>query len=467
MEALHQQPSEFGQRVVDASSNTLIELGSANASSNPGKLGSASPVHKLWEEYVGKVFLGPFGLNKSAYMAGSPDDVLRISKDNPSLRSKHFLTPRPDRRNKWLAVSTILNPHGYDRNVDDVVSIDIGPDYVGVPGGYINGKVNGGPVSYEPHLGNGASLSRLVGGGLLETFAFGGDAPTAAMANTGEAETVVVGAPETPFTLADSIGMSSWAVGSALPGLLASLASPHAKYWPISSEKFPEQQEALTYEFGDGGNHDNSGLLSLLVRGAEKVLWVASSDHGLNMSYEWEGACAKKHTSCEGTYTFDPVKAGLVDQVLDKFGYGPKVSDFANLLAHNKVFNQCRLLPLACDIYSLVEKGEPAVVSFSEEVQPNHWYGITGGYTVEVVIFYLDKSKKFEKLLPTSTQQQLSKSRDTWLGGELNYFPHYKTIGQNFGSLIALNRAQVNLLAAQGEYSVHGAKDQIGRLLQH
>ena len=243
------------------------------------------------------------------------------------------------------------------------------PDFVGIPGYPDGTKAEFMPLTHatpqtKPLKSN---LSKLIGGGSVETFAFGGKAPSADIASSA-LSSVQVGAPVAPFSLSDILGISSNGAAGALAQTDFGIkANPQVLYWPVPSAKFPEQAEALTYEVGDGASTDNSGLLSLLIRGTQKVLWVASGGpmglQRLNMTYNWKDACAKKST-------FDPIVAGVIPQVVDKFGYGSVVATPQSGLfwEHNQVFAQPSLLPLSCDLWEKVKAGEPAVVSLSEEV---------------------------------------------------------------------------------------------------
>lgn len=69
----------------------------------------------------------------------------------------------------------------------------------------------------------------------------------------------------------------------------------------------------MSFQFGDGGSLENAGLLPLLQRGARKVVWVAASFQALNAAYDWDSATVE---------TFDPVAAGVIDQVYVTFGSG-------------------------------------------------------------------------------------------------------------------------------------------------
>lgn len=92
-----------------------------------------------------------------------------------------------------------------------------------------------------------------------------------------------------------------------------------------------------------------------------------------------------------------------------------------------------------------------AVLKKKFTVLQNNWWGIVGGWEVEWVVLYLAKSTNFESQLPEETQSKINEGDS----GPFANFPIYKTEMQNgAGDAIGLTTEQVNLLAAQGEWSV-------------
>ncbi|CAE7202237.1 unnamed protein product [Symbiodinium pilosum] len=118
---------------------------------------------------------------------------------------------------------------------------------------------------------------------------------------------------------------------------------------------------------------------------------------------------------------------------------------------HKRVFEKDKLLPFMQKVLALKEAGQPAVVKEELMVQPNTWWGVKGGYKLEFIILYLETSTDFQQALPQETQQNIAEGSK---GLFVNY-PIYSTTGNNGDTdPLGLTPAQVNLLAAQGEYSV-------------
>merc|ERR1712031_133263 len=95
--------------------------------------------------------------------------------------------------------------------------------------------------------------------------------------------------------------------------------------------------------------------------------------------------------------------------------------------AKNQVFASSELAALVCELQRLIENGKPAVVRKSLTVLPNHWWGIVGGFDVDVVLVYNEVCKDFQSQLPAETQAELAKGSS----GGFASFPHYKTMFQN------------------------------------
>jgi len=404
-------------------------------------LGKGTPVSELWQKTVGKVFLEPFGLNSPvAYLAGSEADAERISANNPTLAEAEFNVPRPNRPKTFIINGALSAPIGYVSTPNNTVALQMSPDYIGSPF-----YPNSSKVMLEGTFLNW-DCSALVGGGMLESFAFGGLVPKSKEAQNG-GEAMPVGAPPVPFTLSDAMGISSWTYGLQLENTLLAFSNPSVRYWPITSPpEFPPTHPDKQMTTADGGNYDNAGLLALLQREAEKIVWISSSWQGLNESYPWDTHCLTKTAS----EPFDPVLAGVVDSVVDKFGFGNEVSDAGNYLQNNQVFNKDEIFPLSCQIWELKQQGKPAVVKFNTTLLKNTWWNIEGGSEVEIILIYLESATEFNDALPETTQAEIA----TGDKGKLASFPIYKTMFQNPPEAVGYTGPQTNLLAAFGEYAV-------------
>jgi len=392
-----------------------------------------------WERIIAEFVLSPFKLDSfGPRLADSAADVERIKSENPSLANASFTTPQTGRPRVFVMNGTSLASKNFQVTTSNAVSFQMCPDYVGSPFYPNDSKVHYPvapccPGRQCPSCCKGEML--IVGGGMIESFAFGGAAPKV---QSGGKKPV----PQSPpFALPRAVGISSWAMGGALAEVdEGKFVNSRANYWPVTSSILPGPQAAKVWEFGDGGNIDNSGMLALLQRGVRKALWICSSFRALAPNYDWKTVTQA---------TFDPIAAGVVDQVYTLFGYVDK-SDTTEFVTNNQVFEKDKLLPFMRKVVALKDAGKPAVVKEELTVQTNTWWGIQGGNQLEFIIFYLETSTDFETALPEETQLNIKEGAK----GNFKNYPIYSTTGENSGDPLGLTPSQVNLLAAQGEYSV-------------
>ncbi|CAJ1394013.1 unnamed protein product [Effrenium voratum] len=391
---------------------------------------------ELWTNTVSKAILEPFGLHDTdSYMAADQHAVEEIRRRNPQLRSARFLTPAPNRPKTFVMSGALLAPTGYTATKENVVSLQMSPDFIGSPF-----YPNDGPVPYvsqkqrynEPRKG-------VVGGGFVESFAFGGGAPEDFRGSEAE---LFLAAPREPFSLSKAVGVSSAGVSAAVTQIplhgsvnVANL-SPRSDYWAIPSERFGKAS-ASTYNLGDGGNVDNSGVLAMLQRRAKRVVWVINS-----------GVTLPEPDMCVFSEVPDDVVKGMENQLRAAFGYWAE-DDIGEFLTQNQVFAREELQPLLCQLQTLQRQGRPTLAQRDLRVLPNRWWGIPGGDRVQVVFVYIDKCSGFERQLPQETFDAIQSGSDGF-----KRFPHFRPVSENHGKGTALTHKQINLLAAMGEYFV-------------
>jgi len=402
---------------------------------------------ETWPHVMSRWLLRDFDGVKdmNAYLALDDDSIQRIKKNNPQLEKKTFITPRSDRPKMYIINGTMLAPLDKLATNENVVTFQMGADYIGSPFYPDNQQVSYHRASFCPNgcecmYSKCGDVTRTVGGGFVESFAFGGTAPTESLEEGVQEKKV--GEPKSAWALPYCGGMSSWAPGgfanaSSVAGAIGNMRS---LYWPLPTPILPMKQDAITYEFGDGGLHDNSGFLALVQRKASRVIWVASAFTSFSTTYDWDSATVAN---------FNPSDAGVIDQLYVLFGYNTTSKDY--YYANDQIFAQDLCLPMCQELRALMMAGKPAVLKKKLPVQENTWWGISGGWEVEFVILYLATSTNFESQLPEDTQQEIAKGDK----GAFAHYPIYATEMENgAGDSLGLTTAQVNLLAAQGEYSV-------------
>jgi len=171
------------------------------------------------------------------------------------------------------------------------------------------------------------------------------------------------------------------------------------------------------------------------------VIYIATSYRALSTTYDFETVTQED---------FDPDAALVVDQLFSLFGYGMDDQTQGFFNSHNQVFQKAALLPIVQKIAGLKKQGKPAVIRETLEVLPNKYWGIKGGYNMTLVLIYLETVQDFQDQLPAETRQEIARGSE----GAFANFPIYHTNNNNGLNTLDLTAAQVNLLAAQAEYSV-------------
>lgn len=410
---------------------------------------------QLWQATVGAAFLKPFNLDSNQYLAQDTASVSAIIANNPDLglSAKDFLVPRTDRPKEYIMGSTLLAPQGYHATQDTVGFMHFTPSYSGVVAGPI---MNEYPSALSLKAKNmSSSPAVMVGGGMVETFAFGSTPPSDAdlpisFEESADSESspvqVSVGIPtgkNNKFTLADATGASSAAFGAATAQVeLTSHVDPQIQYW--SPYLTNTSQSAPKMMLGDGGNSEDTGVVALLQRNVQRIASFINTDEPLDMSKDL----------CDPVF-YDSNSSALQGAVTSQFvglfqGYAPVKADGTMYVNDDAVFPHDDLYEVLCTGQKLVRQGKPFVVKASHLVMPNARWGIKGGWNVTVVWNLLTVVQDFQDQLPLDTQQEIALGKN----GTLANFPYFKTMYQNGDNATAYTYPQINLLSAQTEYAV-------------
>lgn len=437
LDVLRAQPAKLGSVALSSTNRIIVKL-----------LPSGLPYHMLWIQAIAEAVLKPFRLDSlDAYMAPDVETVRRIIARNPQLKHEDFLLPRESRPRTFVMSGTVEAPDGYKASDKNVAPLQMSPDFSGTP--FVP---NDEPVSYKATPGtHRPPLNHVViGGGLVETFAFGGQEPSDGQSGGAD---VRLEAPPAPFSLARAVGISSAAFGAAasragFAGVAAGAKlDPQVNLWPVTSTRHPGPLPAITYQLGDGSNLDNMGLIAALQRGATRMFSLVNADVAFKPDARF---CASSGwPSPDGSVT---------KQLLDKFGYADAGGSMG-FFGHNQVFAQQDLFPLLCDFTKLNREGRPLIAKRSLVVQKNDWWGLRGGTEVEVAFALLSPSTAFEAALPPETQSEILRGD----AGEFARFPNYRTVFQN-SDLTSLSSPQVNLIAALSEFAVKENAEMIREL---
>ncbi|MFN2221013.1 MAG: hypothetical protein ACK2UH_00550 [Candidatus Promineifilaceae bacterium] len=358
---------------------------------------------ETYSRAIGDNFLRPFGLDASDRFFSLDQRALQsILAHNPEMSDDDFYLMRPD--HPYLIINAIiLRPKGH-APLPDKIPLETTPLYMGVR-------------AVHPGAGEGG---RDLGGGYVEPFAFDSRAPQSGPDQSGRV-TVRLGAARHRYTLADAIGTSGAAPAEGLvDDGLDFLGFPEYRYWspPLSG-----REREIEYEFGDGGNLENLCLMPLLARKVQRIIVFAN--------------------------TREPLRGPGPDQINRAippiFGRGPEKTP-------NAVFPADQFDGLAQGLLSARQAGRTLLHKGTYRVQDNPFYGIEGGWDVEVLWVYNERVPAWESLLPAGIRDQIGR-------GSLRHFPHYKTMGENKPAIIDLRPEQALLLSHLSCWNVLANRD--------
>jgi len=114
------------------------------------------------------------------------------------------------------------------------------------------------------------------------------------------------------------------------------------------------------------------------------------------------------------------------------------------------VFPEEELRELIPELITATNSGKGTVVKKTHRVIANPWWGIVGGWQVEICWVYLQMPQNWFQNLPSDTKDAITKN-----DAVLKNFPNYATADNNGHlSLTRLTNSQVTLLADMTDWVV-------------
>lgn len=383
---------------------------------------SGMPRDRVWCACVGELYFSSFGLYDPARPtsftldAAHRDDILQRI---PSLRPQDLHVARPLR--PYLIVNgTIVGLKGL-LPLEEInpTTLEFTPIY--------SGSHYGWEVVFRARDRRWAS--HWLGGSLSENVALG----AAEAVSVDAAQTLAVyPRPERLFGLADASGTSS----SFLAGFAESLpfglseTNPTLQIQPI----LPPDAKAETFHLGDGGVVENFGLLALMRRKVPRAIVFINTAVPLDLDYD-----ARTQTPTEKD--LDPYLAPL---------FGLTVKQVGVQTDANRVFRASEFVTVVEALQAARRAGGPVLARTRHDVQANVWWGVEGGWSIDVLWVYLEHSSDFEDAIGDKRVRDELDKRDRPLRmrqGRFAGFPHYSTSFHNGLDLVKLTPEQVKLLA--------------------
>ena len=380
--------------------------------------------HEAYTRAVGEIFLKPFGIDYSTkYFTTDKYAAQKIIARNTELSLDDFVTLRQDR--PYLVMNgTIFVPNPMVCSKYTVYPFEFTPLYSGLK------AVESVKGSYD----------QVIGGFFVESFGF--DTTLKSVDSKKRSATVTPG--KYPFTLCEPVGTSGEAVESAAVelGPIGTWPFPQFKYWNPSDSDLPKTP---TYNFGDGGLIEDTGVVSLLRR---KVANIAVF---LTEPFDTNPKSNEPKDMEERYYGYNQV-ASLFGQPIynTKKGccYGKLIRDPID----RTVFDPSQFEELKNGLQKAKKNGGPIYVYGKYKVVTNRMFGVdVEGYShCNIIWMCVDTCTNFNKKLPDPVKKKIGKP------GELQDFPVVKVFDQNIGHIIQLTRPQAYLLENFAYWMVFG-----------
>ncbi len=376
--------------------------------------------HDIWVRLTGDRILGPFGLNDlnsngnpSRFYSYTPDYLEQeILGANPHLSADDFHLV--ERKRPFLIIgASLFSGSGHDGELLPVESTPLG---IGIRGTFRAAEND----------------QRLLGGGLVQPFAFG----STDQAQAGDDRVALeIG---NRFSLSDITGLSSAFFAEVVETRIPILGDlvPRYSYWPVGNPGQP----ASVQRFADGGNLENTGINALLARGVKTVISFVNADVEIESVGDVGGKpVVRVDSSIPPLFGFAPL--GDSDRYR-RYADGDINGDEA-VFADNQVFESHRFDELTAQLLQARMSGGP-VMYFQKglNVLSNQKFNIHGEMLdpeqqVDILWVYLSKAENWWNRLPEALRSRIAAEHE-----EFGNFPHYKT-----GTQIELSARQVNLLA--------------------
>lgn len=399
------------------------------------------PVDALWNRAIGRLVLEPFGLGDKL-ADGRPTMYYSYTDDwrdrvvlaaNPGLAARQFYTVQAgagrSHRPYLVTNSTFFYPPpadsggavaGRSRLVDpgmEPYPFEATPTVAGIP----------------PAFAGAGRDGRNLGGGFIDPFAFGSEAPPIPPAD----RRFSVPTPPARFALSDIAGTSSSAYVDVLIQWYCSYfdwvqdLDPSFRYWPVAGAGTPANT-AARYLFGDGGILENTGIMALLRRRVRNVIAFVNCSQPIDRDSQGVVIVDDMLPPLFGLQPYNP------SDDPQRHGYRPLQEAPGSLLRHNQVFERAAFAPLLQQLWQAAVHGQSCLHRQDGlKVLANARFGIAGGDTVNVLWIYNNPVPAWERRLQPRVLQQMRE--EFWRFGN---FPNYDTVLQ-----LNLGARQVNLLA--------------------
>jgi len=403
--------------------------------------------HDLYSRVISRIFLKPFNIGEPnkffTYNEKTRDEIVKQNSGSKFTADDFYLVNPNPNRPFYIAQGTIENYSFLNSQTAKAIELpapknidryqfEMTPLYVGINPLYKDSKTFNGDI----------------GGGYVQPHGFDTDAPDNFDTSTKWGQ-MKLGDKSRIFNLGEIIGTSGaapavydWFTDLVEHIILKMPIFPDFKYW--SNFNNPTQGNTKTYDFADGGGLENLGIMPLLKRGVKKIIIFSNCETPLTGSDE----------NTDPPQITDSIPA-LFRPLKDNYGQ----KNFAYNVVFDKQIDKYNTLVKV--LLQKIKDGVPPIHVDTYKVTQQDFYGIKGGYEVEIMWVYNSPCTKWYAQLQAPVQDFMKDKKN-----HLTNFPHYKTFLQNPPEIIDLTPEQVNLEAHLSAWIVNESADLIKDFLK-
>lgn len=394
-------------------------------------------MHEAYSRAVGTIFLQPFNIpspvnplvDQRRYFTTDENTLEDIKDRNGDISNDDVLVMVPNRPYLIMNTTMLIPTLAASKKFKDYAHylFEFTPGYCGM---------------FAAH-GNYSGIN--LGGSYLETIGFNTN-PVAVSSDLIQTES------DYRFELCQPVGTSGSAIEEMIlkkNNLEDQLANflPAYNYWnPTQFVAAPETVQADTIYFGDGGIIENTGIISLLLRGLSNVAAFLS-----------EPVCFGDANAADVTkyeiFGYNQIACLFGEKIwyrVDDNSPYQLVADIPSrqVFDNTPVGGITPFQQLLQSFIGLRNQGKALVQQQTLTVIANSLFGVKGGYNCNVVWSIIDTCTLFNEALAHDISDRIGKD------GDLKNFPKVKVFDENEGEIIQLKAIQANLLGSLAYWMV-------------
>ena len=199
----------------------------------------------------------------------------------------------------------------------------------------------------------------------------------------------------------------------------------------------------------DGGILENYGLLAMMQRGVKRAVVFINTNTVLDPDIEPDQA----------------PKPGQIDVSFPPlFGYEHR--SLGRALQNNTVFSPAEYAAVVSQLRAAHRTGRPLIAVQEHQVLRNDWWGIAGGWRMQIMWVYLGRVPQWEAQLDASVQEAIKNGNRKIKTGPCQHFPNYKTAAENGLHITEQTPYQARLMSDLTCWIITSQADRLARFIR-